>query len=85
MTQQAFFRPSMLLMTADAQPTPGLTLKAPPGQLRVQAPHSMHASRNAISTFPFEGRKTSRGQTARHIPQPMHLGASKARVTTSLR
>jgi hypothetical protein len=85
MTQQAFFRPSMLLMTADAQPTPGLTLKAPQGQLRMQAPHSMHASRKATSIFPFEGRNTSRGQTARHIPQPPHLEASNARVTTSLR
>jgi hypothetical protein len=85
MAQHVSFRLSMLLMTADAQPTPGLTLKAPQGQLRLQAPHSMHASRNAISILPFEGRNTSRGQTVRHTPQPVHLSASKARVTTSLR
>jgi hypothetical protein len=40
-----FFRPSMELMTAAAQPTPDSTEIALTGQLRLHAPHSMHASR----------------------------------------
>jgi len=42
--QGASLRPSMEFMTAVAQPTPACTEKAPVGQLRLQAPHSMQAS-----------------------------------------
>lgn len=35
---------SMPLMTAEAHPTPALTLIAPNTQFRSQAPHSMHRS-----------------------------------------
>jgi len=38
-------RPSRELMTAVAQPTPVFTKMAPKGQLRLQAPHSIQASR----------------------------------------
>jgi hypothetical protein len=51
--QEAFFLPSMELITAVAQPTPDFTLSASTGQFREQAPHSMQASRSAISTFPL--------------------------------
>lgn len=53
-TQHAFFRPSIRLIRADAQPTPALTVTAPCEQLRWQAPHSIQASRRAISTTLFE-------------------------------
>jgi hypothetical protein len=55
----AFFLPSMELITAAAQPTPGRTLRASTGQFREQAPHSMQASRFAISIFPFVKLKTA--------------------------
>jgi hypothetical protein len=42
--QGASLLPSMEFMTAAAQPTPACTEKAPVGQLRLQAPHSMQAS-----------------------------------------
>jgi hypothetical protein len=45
------FFPSMELMTAAAQPTPDWTEMASKGQLRLQAPHSMQASRFWILTW----------------------------------
>jgi hypothetical protein len=39
----------MALITAAAQPTPACTEIASNGQFRLQAPHSMHASRSRIS------------------------------------
>jgi hypothetical protein len=85
--QQAeeLFFPSIELITATAQPTPGRTLRASTGQFREQAPHSMQASRSAISIFPLAGLKTARGQTRRQVPQPMHFPLSSLNVTTSLR
>jgi hypothetical protein len=85
--QQAeeLFFPSIELITAAAQPTPGRTLRASTGQFREQAPHSMQASRFAISTFPLAGLKTARGQTRRQVPQPTHFSSSSFKVTTSLR
>jgi hypothetical protein len=41
----------MAPITAAAQPTPALTEMASDGQFRLQAPHSMHASRSRISTY----------------------------------
>jgi hypothetical protein len=85
--QQAeeFLRFSIELITAAAQPTPGRTLKASVGQLREQAPHSIQASRFAISIFPFVKLKTAWGQTSKHVPQPIHFSSSSFKVTTSLR
>jgi hypothetical protein len=42
-------RPSMAPITAAAQPTPVCTEMASDGQFRLQAPHSMHASRSRTS------------------------------------
>ena len=72
-------------MTAVAHPTPVVTLKAPVGQLRWQAPHSRQASRFSISTEPFAAESTSLGQTERHMWQPIHFVLSSCRVTTFLR
>ena len=80
-----FFRPSMELITALAQPTPACTEIAPNGQLRLHAPHSMHASRFWIITCLLFILNTSCGHTSKHIPQPVHLFSSSCRVTTSLR
>jgi len=66
----------MELMTAVAQPGPVPTVKAQTGQFRLQAPHSMQASRFEIRARPFSMTRTSRGQTSRHMPQPMHFPSS---------
>jgi hypothetical protein len=83
--QDAFFLPSIELITAVAQPTPVFTLSASTGQFREQAPHSMQASRSAISIFPLVRLKTAWGQTRRQVPQPMHFSRSSLSVTTSFR
>jgi len=71
--QEDFFRPSMELMTAAAQPTPERTWSASAVQFLAQAPHSMQASLFVISTLPFVRLKTAWGQTRRHAPHPMHF------------
>jgi hypothetical protein len=57
--QDSFFLPSMELITAAAQPTPGRTLKASAGQFLAQAPHSMQASRFTMSTLLLVKLKTA--------------------------
>jgi hypothetical protein len=79
------FLPSMELMTAAAQPTPGWTEMASKEQLRLQAPHSMQASRFWILTWVRFISSTLCGQTSRHIPQPVHFSLSSFRETTLLR
>ncbi len=49
---------SMLLIMAEAQPTPELTVIAPNSQLRAQAPHSMHKSLSVMAAFLSESLKT---------------------------
>jgi hypothetical protein len=83
--QAAFFLPRAELMTAAAHPTPAFTAMAFVGQFWAQAPHSMHASRLTIWTFPLGRFKTSWGQTVTHIPQPTHFSSETLRVVTSLR
>jgi hypothetical protein len=83
--QDAFFLPSMELITAVAQPTPDFTLSASKGQFREQAPHSMQASRSTILIFPLVRLRTAWGQTRRQVPQPVHFSRSSFRVTTSFR
>jgi len=63
----------MAPITAAAQPTPDCTEIASNGQFRLQAPHSMHASRFRISACLVFILNTSWGQTSRHIPQPVHF------------
>lgn len=79
------FLPNAVLMTAAAQPTPGLTLMADAGQFMEQAPHSMHASRFRITAVPLFRANTAWGQTRRHIPHPTHLSGSMPSETTSFR
>ena len=83
--QEAFLLPSRELITAVAQPTPDFTLSASTGQLREQAPHSMQASRSAMSIFPLVRLRTAWGQTRRQVPQPVHFSRSSFSVTTSFR
>jgi hypothetical protein len=83
--QESFFRFSLELMIAAAQPTPERTLRASAGQFLAQAPHSMQASRFAISILPLVRLKTAWGQTSRHTPQPTQAFWSSFNVTTSLR
>jgi len=65
----------MLLMIADAQPTPALTVIAPNSQFMAQAPHSMHRSRS-VRTARFSCMaKTPCGQTSTHLPHPAHFSA----------
>jgi hypothetical protein len=71
--QAASVRPSMALITAAAHPTPALTVTASKGQFRLQAPHSMQASRFWISTCRVFILNTACGQTSMHIPQPVHF------------
>jgi hypothetical protein len=61
--QEELLRPSAAFITAAAQPTPALTSMASVGQLREQAPHSMHESRLSIRTLPFSLASTACGQT----------------------
>jgi hypothetical protein len=77
--------PSAELMTAAAQPTPARTLIAPTGQFLLHAPHSMHASRFWISTFPFCLARTSCGHTWRQVPQPVQTVRSSFKVVTSFK
>jgi hypothetical protein len=56
-----------------AQPTPASTDIASSGQFTAQAPHSMHASRSAITASFSSMAKTSCGQTRVHILQPEHF------------
>jgi len=84
--QAVLSRPSMVLMTAAAQPTPDMTERASVGQLRLQAPHSIQASRFWISTRPTPfSLRTAWGHTCIHIPQAMHFPSFNCRVTTFLR
>lgn len=78
-------RPKTVFMTAAAQPTSACTVMASVGQLRAQAPHSMHASRFSIWAFPLFMPRTACGQTRRHIPQATHFSGSSSSVTTSFR
>lgn len=66
----------------EAQPTPGVSESAPGGQLRAQAPHSIHPSGSTISALSPRSSKTSCGQTSVHDPQPTHLFASSLKVLT---
>ena len=61
------------LMMAAAHPTPARTERAPAGQLSAHAPHSMQASRSAISAFPLSTVNTARGQTTWQIAAPIAL------------
>jgi len=70
------------MMTPVAHPTPAFTDSASTGQFRAHAPHSMQASRSTILDFWFSMAKTACGHTSTHIPQPTHLSASSAKVTT---
>jgi hypothetical protein len=83
--QEAFCLFSIPLITAAAHPTPASTDTAPKGQLRLQAPHSMQASRFLIRTRFSSIAITSWGQTSKHMPQPVHLSVSTLKVTTSFR
>lgn len=80
--QDAPLLPRAALMTAVAHPTPAFTVTAPVGQFLAQAPHSMHASRSAITTAPPARPRTARGQTSRQAPQPEHRSVSSLSVTT---
>jgi hypothetical protein len=61
---------------AAAHPTPLSTVIAATGQLRWQAPHSMHESRRTNWAMLSSGAKTPCGQTMLHIPQLMHRAGS---------
>jgi hypothetical protein len=61
---------------AAAHPTPLSTEMANVGQLRWQAPHSIHASGFARWAALSPGAKTAWGQTVEHIPQLMQLSGS---------
>ncbi len=68
------------MIMAAAQPTPLSTSMARAGQLRAQAPHSMHASYRTRTAFLFSRAKTLWGQTLAHMPQPTHRFGSYRRV-----
>jgi hypothetical protein len=55
---------------------------APKGQLRLQAPHSMHRSRSVTRALRPSISKTAWGQTAAHIPQPEHFSGAYFKVAT---
>lgn len=84
--QEEGSRPSMLLITAAAQPTPACTETASVGQFRLHAPHSMQASLSCIHarSEPFMPM-TAWGQTSMHMPQPIHFSSLRLSVTTSFR
>jgi hypothetical protein len=83
-SQPEVFIPSMLLITAVAQPTPARTETAPAGQLSAHAPHSIQASLSATLALLCDISKTARGQTVAHMAHPVHASPSSCRVTTSL-
>jgi hypothetical protein len=73
-------------MTAAAHPTPDCTKIAAVGQFRLQAPHSMQASRFLILARPEPFMAiTAWGHTSMHRPQPIHLSSWIFSVTTFLR
>lgn len=72
-------------MTPKAQPTPARTVKAPSGQFRAQAPHSIHASRLTIHTLLRSSTKTACGHTWIHMPHPLHFVRLSSSVVTSCR
>lgn len=51
------------VMIPVAQPTPALTVIAPKGQLRAQAPHSMHALMSRMRAVLPENSRTLCGHT----------------------
>lgn len=68
-----------------AQPTPGLTVIAFPGQFIAQAPHSMQASRSMIRAFPSGTENTPCGQTFAHMPHPVQEASANRTVATPSR
>ena len=84
-SQPEVLNPSILLITAVAQPTPVRTERAPDGQLRAHAPHSMQESLSDICACPLEISNTPLGHTIAHMAQPEHASGLSFKVTTSLR
>jgi hypothetical protein len=72
-------------MIAAAHPTPALTFIAPTAQLRMHAPHSMHASLTAIDAFPPASANTAWGQTSMHRPHPVQASAENVSVSPFFR
>jgi hypothetical protein len=53
------------------------------GQLRAQAPHSMHPSGSLMDALLPFNKNTPWGQTVVHIPQPTHASTFNCNVVTS--